>query len=281
MPAAAKKRKGAGMMQMVDIEGTRLCKESVDGIHVLYLEPPAPPARRRLAIFLTGLSGVKEDQVPFLADMAARGYVALAFDNHQHGERGSETGEEILARVFANMRRYGWPILGQTVIDTLRVIDWAIATLGVEPDVHMGGISMGGDITIAAAGVDSRIVRCAPIITTPDWLRPGMHDLMNPTKILDPGKPDAYAQFFYDAFNPVTHLGRYVNCPPMRLVQGAEDNHIPTENAERFKRQLADLSAAAAARIDIRYVPGPKANHVDVLERTAEWWPELLEWWLP
>ena len=51
---------------------------------------------------------------------------------------------------------------------------------------------------------------------------------------MDPGAPDEEAQAFYDRFNPITHLDRYVDGPPMRLTLGAEDRHIPPENAERF-----------------------------------------------
>lgn len=267
-------------MKQVTLNGTEFKKQNVDGIHVLYLEPSTPQLQRRLAIFLTGLSGVKEEQAAYLKDMADKGFIALAFDNYLHGERGTETSEQILDRTFTNMRRHGWTILGQTILDTLRVIDWAIAELGVLPEIYMGGISMGGDITIAAAGIDSRIVRCAPIVTTPDWLRPGMHDLFEPDKMLNPGTPDAYSQFMYDQFNPITHLGRYVNCPPMRLTQGEQDSHIPPENAERFKRELSMLSPQAAERIEIVYVPAPKADHMDVINRPADWWPGLLEWWL-
>lgn len=113
----------------------------VDHIPVLWVEPPASHAPRRLALFLTGLSGSKEATLPFLHDLAAAGSVALSFDLWQHGERGTESREALVARVFGNFRRHAWPIIGQTALDTLRVIDWAVAALGTEPDVRMGGIS--------------------------------------------------------------------------------------------------------------------------------------------
>ena len=76
--------------------------------------------------------------------------------------------------MFGNFRRYMWPIIGQTALDATRIIDWASDRLGVAPDIAMGGISLGGDISLAAAGLDTRITRVAAIIATPDWLRPGM-----------------------------------------------------------------------------------------------------------
>jgi len=151
------------------------CKRLGPGsIPVIYIEPDSSVMAplKKLAIFLTGLGGTKEYQVTFLQEIASRGYVALAFDNARHGERGSEPTGELARKVFANMRKEGWKVLGQTVLDISTVIDWAVDTLGAAPQVRMGGISMGGDISIAVAGIDPRIVRVAPIITTPDWLRP-------------------------------------------------------------------------------------------------------------
>jgi dienelactone hydrolase len=252
----------------------------IDHIPVIYIKPEKTISKRKLAIFLTGLGSTKEDLVPYLSDIAGKGFIGLAFDNYQHGERGTESGSDLTKRVFSNMRRFGWPILGQTIIDTEKVIDWAIANLDVLPQIYMGGISMGGDISIAAAGIDSRIVRVAPIVTTPDWLRPGMHNLIHPDQILDQGKPDNYAQFFYDQLNPMTHLSRYINCPPMKLILGEKDNHIPPENAERFRKRLSELSPQAAKRIELTYIHGTLSNHVDTIKRNSEWWPLLIEWWL-
>lgn len=266
---------------MEDIDGIQVMKDKVDDIPVIYIEPARPAKERKLAVFLNGLSGTKEMLAPYLKDIADKGYVTLAFDNYQHGERGIENEMDIAARVFSNIRRYGWTILGQTTLDTERVIDWAIENLDIIPEIYMGGISMGGDITIAVAGIDSRVVRIAPIVATPDWLRPGMHNVMNPSELMNPGKPDAYSQFFYDQLNPITHLERYVGCPQMRLTLGEEDNHIPPENMERFKAELAKISPDDAEKIEIVYVPGPNANHVDVIKRKDEWWPDLINWWLP
>lgn len=255
-------------------------KALVDNIPVIYIEPENTGKKPDLAIFLHGLSGVKEELVPYLEDIANKGYLALAFDKYQHGERGTESATEIMDRVFSNMRRYGWPILGQTALDTLRVIEWSIENLNVTSNVYMGGISMGGDISMVVAGLDSRIVKVAPIVTTPDWLRPGMHDLSKPEIILDPGTPDSYAEYFYENFNPITNISRYVNTPPMRLQLGRQDNHIPPENAERFKKMLGELSPKAAEKIEIVYLEEGYTNHMETINRSDEWWPALRDWWL-
>jgi dienelactone hydrolase len=88
------------------------------------------------------------------ATLAAAGFVALAFDPYQHGERSVDSHGALGTRVVGNIRRHFWPILAHTAEETTRVIDWAISELGVAQQVGMGGISMGGDISVAAAGAD-------------------------------------------------------------------------------------------------------------------------------
>ncbi|PYI57281.1 hypothetical protein [Paenibacillus flagellatus] len=117
----------------------------VDHIPAIWFEPHrVDDARRRLIIVLHHLGGTKETTVPYLQDLAADGFVALSLDAFQHGQRGTESSKDVAARVFGNFRRHMWPILGQTALDTLRVIDWALASLNVEPDMDLAGISMGG-----------------------------------------------------------------------------------------------------------------------------------------
>ncbi len=111
----------------------------IDHIPAVWFEPQNLPPTRRLAIFLNGLSGTKEGVLSYLAGLAGAGFTALSFDNWEHGERTVMTGAEVVERSFGNFRRYMWVNIGQTALDVLRVIDWAIANLGVEPQICMGG----------------------------------------------------------------------------------------------------------------------------------------------
>ena len=70
---------------------------------------------------------------PVLKELAGAGFVAVGFDAWQHGERATESRDQILERVFGGFRRRMWPMLGQTTLDALRVIDWALAELGAGP----------------------------------------------------------------------------------------------------------------------------------------------------
>lgn len=261
------------------VEGIKVKKVLIEDIPVIYIEPNNTN-KNKMALFLGGLGSTKESLISYLNDIANSGYYAFSFDNYGHGERGTETRNEIFARVFGNMRKHGWKILGNTVIDSLKVIDWAIESLHLDSKIYMGGISMGGDISIAAAGVDKRIKRVAGIVCTPDWLRPGMHEVVNPNVLMDPGKPDDISQVLYDKYNPITHLDRYIYGPEIKVIVGEKDNHIPPENIERFKKELRKLSSFDTNKIEIEYIRGQNSNHIDVLKRKDEWWPSLLNWWL-
>lgn len=251
----------------------------VDHIPVVWVEPEGAAQSRRLVIFLNGLSGNKEGMLPYLSDLARAGFVALSFDNWEHGERTSLNQGQIIERAFGNFRRYMWVNIGQTALDALRVIDWAVDTLGVEAWVGMGGLSMGGDIAVAAAGIDRRIERVGAVVATPDWLRPGMTDLRVPGHPLLPaGAPDAYAQKFYDLFNPITHLEHYAHAPEIHFVCGEKDDHVPPEAAFRFQAALAEQYPRAGERVTIEMIAGQ--DHGGVGGVKESWWPGLVEWFL-
>jgi dienelactone hydrolase len=248
----------------------------IDHIPAIYLEPKASQPFRKLVIFLDGLSGRKENMLPYLTDLAQAGFVALSFDPYEHGERTTMTQGKIIERTFGNFRCYMWPIIGQTALDTLRVIDWAIANLGVESQVSMGGLSMGGDISITAAGIDPRIRRVGTLVASPDWLRPGMTDLRKEGHPpLSPGAPDTYARHFYEQYNPITHLSHYAHAPEIHLINAEKDDHVPPEAAFRFKSALAELYPQAAEAVTIDLLPGK--DHATAGGAKDQWWPALID----
>jgi dienelactone hydrolase len=249
----------------------------IDHIPAIWIEPAESQATRRLVIFLSGLTGTKENNISYLTALAQAGFVALSFDTWEHGVRTALTPQQVGARTFGDFRHYMWVNIGQTALETLRVIDWAIATLGVSDQVCMGGISMGGDISVAAAGIDPRIRRVAAVVATPDWLRPGMVTLFSPDHALMPvGSPDAYSRWFYEQLNPITHLAHYAHAPEIRFINGEKDDHVPPEAAFRFKAALAELYPQAAANVTIDLLPG--LDHIGVGGASDQWWPDLCAW---
>lgn len=205
----------------------------VDHIPLLWCEPIGAKQQRDLVIWLPGFSGTKESVAAHLEAFAAEGMCAISFDPYQHGERKVEPQEVLVRRVVGNIRNYFWPILTLTAEEVPRIIDWAVAELGILGRVMIGGISMGGDIAAAAAGLDHRIHAVAACIATPDWMRPGSHE--------PPGEPDSYARHCFERRNPYTRPDDYRHGPAITFQCGDLDTQVPPDGAERFASLLRDV----------------------------------------
>jgi uncharacterized protein len=209
----------------------------VAGIPALVVDPDDAPTR--LVLWQTHLGGSKEQTVAQLRGFAARGCRAVSFDPPGHGDRSDgEDPRRYAAGVLERFRLRMWPILGQTVLEALRVLD-AVSDPGITL-VTAGGVSMGGDVAIALAGVEPGVDRVAALGSTPDWTRPGMTRLDDPTALLAQGEPDRYGQWLRAQLDPMLHLERYRRGVPMRLHYGADDHHVPQANGRAFAEALAD-----------------------------------------
>jgi uncharacterized protein len=208
----------------------------VSGIPALVVEPENPPSR--LVLWLTHLGGSKERALPQLQSLAGLGCRALSFDPPGHGDRATSSDPRAYAEaVLEQFRRRMWPILGQATLEALRVID-ATRDPAIT-SIVAGGISMGGDIAIALAGIDSRIGRVAAVGSTPDWTRPGMTRLKDPATLLEQGSADTYGQWLRDQLDPTIHHERYQRDVAMRLHCGADDHHVPQANTRAFADALS------------------------------------------
>ncbi|MCM2473416.1 hypothetical protein HGO38_07990 [Rhizobium sp. CG5] len=239
-----------------------------DGIPIIVSKPQG--AARHLFLHLPAFGQTKEETKPVLDHLAEKGFAAVGMDIWQQGERGHESRNQLTARVFGNFQRNMWPILGQTTLDISRVIDWGLTEFDLAAPAFISGLSLGGDIAVAAAGLDSRISNVVAVGSTPDWKRPGMHDVMDATKLLPSGEPDPYAQFFYDQLNPLTHLDRYARGPWLNFISCELDNHIPLDGVKRFKAALSEKNPQAGERISLTMLPDRR--HVDLLDLDV-WWP--------
>ena len=202
--------------------------------------------------------------MPYLTDLSQKGYVALSYDPWEHGERAKESVEALHTRVFSNYKRYMWPILAHTVEDILRVLDWTIEFLGVESNVYLGGISMGGNIAVAAAGIDKRVKCVAALNATPDWARSGMDIAV--------GEADTYSEYLFRRYNPMFHLDAYSHCPAITLECGADDEHVPPDGALRFQAALRKTYESCPDKLQVRLHPG--VGH----QATDEMWQNSLAW---
>ena len=58
--------------------------------------------------------------------------------------------------------------------------------------------------------------------------------------VLDQGEADGYAQWFYDALDPMTHVDAYRRDVAVRFLCGARDLHVPAEAALPFRDTLGE-----------------------------------------
>jgi dienelactone hydrolase len=236
----------------------------IDHIPTIWIDAVQLSPHRKLAIWLPWFTGDKEAMMRYLTELSQRGYVALSCDPWEHGERARESEEALRTRVFGNFRRYMWPILAHTVEDILRVVDWAVESLGVEPDVYVGGISMGGDIAVAAAGIEKRVTCVAALNATPDWMRPGMD--------IAAGTADAYSEYLCRRLNPMEHLDAYSHCPAIAFECGADDKHVLPDGALRFQAALRKTYELCPDKLRVNLYEG--VGH----RSTDEMWQNSLAW---
>src|SRR5262245_3496874 len=76
------------------------------------------PAERRgpLGLWMSHLSGSKEQCLEVLHVLATAGLPAVSFDAVEHGERGRLDRAELLASVMGDFRRRMWPLLALTTL---------------------------------------------------------------------------------------------------------------------------------------------------------------------
>jgi dienelactone hydrolase len=233
----------------------------------------APPDTkgRTLILWYPGFSGTKEGTEGQLRQFAERGYVAISPEVFQHGERRIEPQATLPTRVRGNIRRYFWPILAKTAEEVPPVIDWAIKELGVRPEVGIGGTSMGGDISVTAAGVDKRIKAVSAIVATPDWMRVGSWE--------PPGEPDWAAQADYDRRNPLTNYTAYKHRPWIAFQSGDKDIQVPPEAGERFIAILKkEIYQGANERLIVNRIPNVGHGfHPSMMTNSIEWFDAHLK----
>ncbi|MGG1554699.1 alpha/beta hydrolase family protein [Paenibacillus ferrarius] len=216
--------------------------ELVDHIPIIWEEPKGK-RNGHLVVWLPGLTGGKDKLRPHLRKFADAGFVAVSYDPYEHGERMRESHERFISKLRGNKRRYFWPMIAMTAEEYPRVIDWAVERFGLSGGVMAGGISMGGDIALVAAGLEKRITAVAACISTPDWLRPGTDE--------EESHPDTYAWNCYYRCDPLSNTSKYAHAPAIRFLNGANDGHVPPDGAHRFQMLVAEHYASCPERFEI------------------------------
>ena len=119
-------------------------------------------------IALHGTGGTKTDELPFMRQLAARGFIAVAIDGRYHGERckAGKGSDEYQAAILDAFRHGGQhPFYFDTVWDVMRLIDYLQTRDDVDPNrIGLYGVSKGEIETYLSAAADVRIAVAVPCI---------------------------------------------------------------------------------------------------------------------
>lgn len=243
---------------------------TLQGIPILWKEPQQP-IQRKLVLWLPGFTDKKESMQPYLNDLSKAGYVALSFDPVDHGERSRFTDASIdsgdgsfRSPTDGKTYQHFWSILAETIEEMSLVIDWAITNCNVAPVIGVGGKSMGGDISVAAAAQDKRIKAVAACIATADWLKPG--------SIYKLSAPNSKIHSQYERYNPLTNIDLYGHLPAISFQCSAEDTVVPADGATRFVEKLKSLYSSSPEKLEVVLESG--IGH----ELTEPMWRNSLAW---
>jgi dienelactone hydrolase len=160
----------APVVRALPPEGRGLVREHItfaadakDQVTAILVKPSDSVGRRPVVIQLHGTGGNKEQLLPRLTTLAARGFIGVAIDGRYHGERAKRMeglpngyGNAIF-KAFQTGEEH--PFFYDTVWDVMRLIDY----LETRPDVDttrigLGGFSKGGIETYLTAALEPRVV---------------------------------------------------------------------------------------------------------------------------
>jgi dienelactone hydrolase len=230
-------------------------------------------------VALHGLGGSKEGMTSWLAELARRGYLALAIDARWHGERGPGL-QAALIRAFRS--RSGHPYLFDTVADLFRTLDYLQSRPDVDPDrIGMLGISMGGQETWITAALDPRVKVAVPIIGVNSFAWTLSHDLWRPRAALLPqlyeaaradlGEPAVNARVYREVWERLTPglLDRFdgprllplIAPRPLLVLNGEKDPLVPVEAARQAAESARRAYAAAGVPERFRFEAAPGVGH--------------------
>ena len=134
----------------------------------ILVKSPSAVGRRPVVIVLHGTGGKKEDEIPFMTELARAGFVAVAIDGRYHGARAksakrSEDYVDAILRTFRGGREH--PFFYDTAWDVMRLVDYLETRDDVDPKrIGLFGLSKGGIEAYLAAAADPRIAAVVPCI---------------------------------------------------------------------------------------------------------------------
>jgi dienelactone hydrolase len=199
-------------------------------------------AKRPAVICMHILGGNFELTQMMCGALASHGIPAIMFKLPYYAERGPAEGP----RVMANRPQLFIEALSQGILDVRRTVDLLAARPEVDPQ-HIGitGISLGGIVTVTAAGVEPRLTKALPILAGGDIA----HILMTSRettalkKAIESLPADQKAKLAkaVAAVEPLEHaaeLKARAQAGNVLMINAAQDEIIPRQCTEKLAQAL-------------------------------------------
>ncbi|MEI6861020.1 MAG: acetylxylan esterase, partial [Verrucomicrobiota bacterium] len=273
-------------------------KQRVPGV---LLKPAGANGRLPVVILLHGTGGKKEDELPLMRTLAARGFIAIAIDGREHGERaapgktGTVSYQDTILRAWHGSGEH--PFFYDTAWDVMRLVDWLETRDDVDAKrIGLYGVSKGGIETYLAAAVDPRIAVAVPCISIESFRWALDHDVWQErtgtiadafgaaAKEAGLAKPDAvFTRKFYDKVAPGIYgefdgpaMTPLIAPRPLLAINGELDPRTPPGGL----KECVDAAQAAyhAAGADDRFRSLIEKNTAHKVTPEAE--REAVEWFV-
>jgi predicted esterase len=271
----------------------------------LLMKSSTSNGRRPVVIALHGTGGDKEGQLPLLAELARKGFLAVAIDGRYHGERApsrQENSDYHNAILHAYRSGTEHPFFYDTAWDIMRLIDYLETREDVDAQrIGVIGFSKGGIETYLAAAADERIAVVIPCIGVQSFgwavdndawrsrietIQPAFDAAAREANI---GQPKAaFVRAFYDRVAPGIY--REFDGPamlpliaprPLLAINGDSDPRTPLKGLEECVEAARRAYSAAGADDKFRLFVQPNTGHKvteEGMQAAHEW---LVRWLQP
>jgi len=223
-----------------------------------------------------GLTGSKEQMLATCIKLADSGFLAVAMDARNHGERGDP---EFWQKLRGNLPMFLFSTMQQTAHDVTTVIDYLEERPEAEPEsVGMMGVSMGGFITILSTTLDRRIKAAVSVVAGAYYgalmrqqLQPkGLGDLLGLTRKPLENLEDSAINFI-EKYDPINHVDRFKPVP-LLLLNGGKDDLVPLECATSLHDALQPVYKDAPGKLRLEVYPELGHDYTPEMESEAIKW---------
>jgi len=234
---------------------------------VLYKGSLEAAAKNGTIIFYHGFASTKEAGDKELNSLMKEGYLVVAVDNVDHGERKATDFDSKYSERVGNFDDEFTKAVFNTADEVSDIIDYVISDLAPKAEKFATcGISMGGYITFRSILCDKRISVAIPILGSPTW--------KSSDPVIQQFSPHNFASFF----SPCKILS----------LNGGADESVPPHNTREFHKTLDQIYGQTKEnqgqrgenKSSVKYIEIENAPHFMSEEDWNYLWSKVLDWFI-